>query len=108
MLINQGIHSVDLLRWMMGPVHSVDAQWQLGGSFTAGSERVSRFPTQSAAMLVALDLRLSKPQQLILAGKPGSPDMQAMQNEVSGRYLPNMAMLFADGGARTARVTRAL
>ena len=39
-LINQGIHSVDLLRWMMGPVHSVDAQWQLGAIHKIESEDI--------------------------------------------------------------------
>src|ERR1700733_3794391 len=39
-LINQGIHSVDLLRWMMGPIHSVDAQWQLGAIHNIESEDI--------------------------------------------------------------------
>lgn len=39
-LINQGIHSIDVLRWMMGPVHSVDAQWQLGAIHNIESEDI--------------------------------------------------------------------
>ncbi len=39
-LINQGIHSVDLLRWMMGPVAAVDAQWQLGAIHKIESEDI--------------------------------------------------------------------
>jgi hypothetical protein len=53
-------------------------------------------------MLVALDFRLSKPQQIIIAGKPGLPDTEAMLREVGGRYLPNLVVLLADGGEAQA------
>jgi predicted dehydrogenase len=37
-LINQGIHSVDLLRWLAGPVRRVFAQWRLGALHRIESE----------------------------------------------------------------------
>jgi len=37
-LINQGIHQVDLLLWMIGPVQSVCADWRLGALHRIESE----------------------------------------------------------------------
>jgi predicted dehydrogenase len=39
-LINQGIHQVDLLRWMVGPVRDVSAMWQLGALHRIESEDI--------------------------------------------------------------------
>lgn len=39
-LINQGIHQVDLLRWMVGPVREVSAMWQLGALHRIESEDI--------------------------------------------------------------------
>ncbi len=39
-LINQAIHQVDLLRWLVGPVRSVQATWQLGAVHAIESEDV--------------------------------------------------------------------
>jgi UDP-N-acetyl-2-amino-2-deoxyglucuronate dehydrogenase len=39
-LINQAIHQVDLLRWLMGPVNEVFGVWQLGAAHTIESEDV--------------------------------------------------------------------
>jgi UDP-N-acetyl-2-amino-2-deoxyglucuronate dehydrogenase len=39
-LINQAIHQVDLLRWLVGPVERVAAMWQLGARHAIESEDV--------------------------------------------------------------------
>jgi predicted dehydrogenase len=39
-LINQAIHQVDLLRWLIGPVQDVTASWQLGAAHDIESEDV--------------------------------------------------------------------
>jgi len=39
-LINQAIHQVDLLRWLVGPVHEVFGRWQLGALHSIESEDV--------------------------------------------------------------------
>lgn len=39
-LVNQAIHQVDLLRWLMGPVRDVWGTWQLGAAHTIESEDV--------------------------------------------------------------------
>jgi UDP-N-acetyl-2-amino-2-deoxyglucuronate dehydrogenase len=40
-LINQAIHSVDLLRWIAGPVTEIYAHWQLGAAHKMESEDVA-------------------------------------------------------------------
>ena len=39
-LINQGIHQVDMLRWLFGPVREIMAMWQLGAVHHIESEDV--------------------------------------------------------------------
>jgi predicted dehydrogenase len=39
-LINQGIHQIDILRWMVGPVRDVSAMWQLGALHRIESEDI--------------------------------------------------------------------
>lgn len=39
-LINQGIHQVDLLLWLAGPVERVSAEWKLGAAHAIESEDV--------------------------------------------------------------------
>lgn len=39
-LINQAIHQVDLLRWLVGPVRDVTAAWQLGAAHAIESEDI--------------------------------------------------------------------
>jgi predicted dehydrogenase len=39
-LINQGIHQIDLMRWIVGPVREVSAMWQLGGLHRIESEDI--------------------------------------------------------------------
>jgi predicted dehydrogenase len=39
-LINQGIHQIDVLRWMVGPVRDVSAMWQLGALHRIESEDI--------------------------------------------------------------------
>jgi len=39
-LINQAIHQIDLLRWLVGPIYSVYGEWQLGSLHRIESEDV--------------------------------------------------------------------
>jgi len=40
-LINQTIHQIDLLRWIVGPVRHLDCEWQLGALHAIPSEDVA-------------------------------------------------------------------
>jgi predicted dehydrogenase len=66
-LINQGIHSVDLLLWMMGPVQYVDAQWQLGALHKIESEDVVN-------ALIQYESGATGVIQASTAFRPGSPE----------------------------------
>ena len=49
-------------------------------------------------MACALDFYLSKPKQIVIAGKADSADTHAMLRAVHERYLPNAIVIVADGG----------
>jgi UDP-N-acetyl-2-amino-2-deoxyglucuronate dehydrogenase len=66
-LINQGIHSVDLLLWMMGHVRYVDAQWQLGAMHKIECEDVVN-------ALVQYESGATGVIQASTAFRPGSPE----------------------------------
>ena len=61
------------------------------------SGRLEAFPQAMPQMLAALDLYLSKPKQIILAGTAGAADTRALLEVVHGRFLPNKILLLADG-----------
>ena len=63
----------------------------------AFSATISRFPSAMPQMLVALDFSLSKPRQIVIAGKPDAPETKALLAEVHRHFLPNKILLLADG-----------
>jgi uncharacterized protein YyaL (SSP411 family) len=66
--------------------------------FTAYAASLNEHPSAFPHMLAAVDFSLSKPKQIILAGRPRADDTRAMLAEVYTRYLPNRVILAADGG----------
>ena len=48
-------------------------------------------------MLVALDFSLSKPRQIVIAGKKDAPETKALLKEVHRHFLPKTILLLADG-----------
>ncbi len=62
-------------------------------------ERMLNTPQGLAQFLVALDFSLSKPKQIIIAGKAGDPHTRALLDEVHSRFIPNKIILLADNGA---------
>src|SRR5216110_3174258 len=59
---------------------------------------LSHFPSAMPQMLVAIDYSLSKPRQIVIAGKPDAPDTKALLKEGRRHFLPKTIVLFADGG----------
>ena len=59
---------------------------------------LSKFPSAMPQMLVALDYSLSKPQQIVIAGKPEAWETKALLAEVHRHFLPHAILLLADGG----------
>jgi uncharacterized protein len=68
-------------------------------TIAAFSPQISHFPSAMPQMLVALDLILSQPRQIVIAGKGDSKDTRALVAEVHRHFLPNKILLLADGGA---------
>jgi len=57
----------------------------------------SHFPSAMPQMLVALDFSLSKPRQIVIAGKRDDPGTRVLLAEVNRHFLPNKILLLADG-----------
>ena len=59
---------------------------------------LAHFPSAMPQMLVALDYSLSKPRQIVIAGKKDAADTVALLKEVHRHFLPTTILLLADGG----------
>jgi uncharacterized protein YyaL (SSP411 family) len=58
---------------------------------------LSHFPSAIPQMLVALDAALSKPRQIVIAGKKDAPETKALLRQVNGYFLPKTVLVLADG-----------
>src|SRR2546427_7139207 len=58
---------------------------------------LSHFPSAMPQMLLALDYSLSKPRQIVIAGKKDAPETKALLKEVGRHFLPKTILLLADG-----------
>lgn len=75
-------------------------EWQAMAekSLTYFGEQMQRSPRGLAQFLVALDFSLSKPKQIIIAGKADDPHTRSLLEEVHARFIPNKIILLADEG----------
>src|SRR5438874_1612677 len=64
----------------------------------AFAAQIGHFASAMPQMLVALDLSLSKPRQIVIAGPPASGATPALVSEVHRHFVPNKVLLLADGG----------
>jgi uncharacterized protein len=58
---------------------------------------LSHFPSAMPQMLVALDYSLSKPRQIVIAGKKDTLETKALVKEAHRHFLPKTILLLADG-----------
>src|SRR4029453_9861770 len=58
---------------------------------------LSHFPSAMPQILVAVDYSLSKPRQIVIAGKSDAPETKALLKEVHHHFLPKTILLSADG-----------
>jgi uncharacterized protein YyaL (SSP411 family) len=63
----------------------------------AFSATLSHFASAMPQMLVALDFSLSKPRQIVIAGKIDNMETQVLLKEVHRHFLPNTVLILADG-----------
>ncbi|HKP92827.1 MAG TPA: thioredoxin domain-containing protein, partial [Chthoniobacterales bacterium] len=64
----------------------------------AFASQIGHFPSAMPQMLVALDLSLSVPRQIVVAGDRASDETGALLAEVHRHFVPNKVLLLADGG----------
>ncbi len=67
-------------------------------TIAAFATTLSHFPSAMPQMLVALDYSLSKPRQIVIAGKKDAPETKALVKEVYRHFLPKTIVLLAEGG----------
>jgi uncharacterized protein len=58
---------------------------------------LSHFPSAMPEMLVALNYSLSKPRQIVIAGRKDAPETKVLLGEVRRHFLPKTVLLLADG-----------
>ncbi len=58
---------------------------------------LSHFASAMPRMLVALDYALSKPRQIVIAGKKDALETKTLLKEVNRHFLPKAVLLLADG-----------
>ena len=75
--------------------------WRKRGENTLAffSASLKETPESLPQMLVALDFHLSKPRQIVIAGKPEAWDTRAMLRAIHRLFLPNRILMLADGAA---------
>jgi uncharacterized protein YyaL (SSP411 family) len=64
----------------------------------AFAPQIGHFASAMPQMLVALDLTLSEPRQIVVAGQPDSAETRSLISEVHRHFVPNKVLLLADGG----------
>ncbi|HEX8899125.1 MAG TPA: thioredoxin domain-containing protein [Chthoniobacterales bacterium] len=62
----------------------------------AFAPQIGHFASAMPQMLVALDLSLSQPRQIVIAGNRDSDDTRALVAEVHRHFVPNKVLLLAD------------
>ena len=71
-------------------------------------DHLRKAPSTVPQMLCVLDFYLSKPKQIVIAGKSDAADTQAMLHAVREHYLPNAIVIVADGGDSQKTLTKLL
>src|SRR5258708_6975765 len=84
------------------------AEWRDKGQKTlsAFAARLQSDPETVPALASALDFRLAKTKQILIAGDPTSQDTRELLRQVNTRFLPNKILLLADGGAGQQQLAR--
>jgi uncharacterized protein YyaL (SSP411 family) len=66
----------------------------------AFAPQIAHFPSAMPQMLVALDLTLSDPRQIVIAGDRDAAETRALVAEVHRHFIPNKIVVLADGADR--------
>jgi uncharacterized protein len=75
-------------------------------TFAAFSTLAASSPELLPQMMAALDFSLSKPKQIIIAGRRNAADTRALLRLVHERFIPNKFLILADGGAGQRQIAQ--
>ena len=75
------------------------------GVARAAARGVAQIPSAYSQLMVALEFLAGPPAEIVVAGKPGAPDTQAMLDAVRRSFLPNRVLLFRPEGAASGPIT---
>lgn len=64
----------------------------------AFAPQIGHFASAMPQMLVALDLSLANPRQIVIAGDRESAETKMLLTEVHRHFVPNKILLLAEGG----------
>src|SRR5688572_18098319 len=64
----------------------------------AFAPQIGHYASAMPQMLVALDLTLSNPRQIVIAGDPRAAETRGLVAEAHRHFVPNKILLLADGG----------
>jgi uncharacterized protein YyaL (SSP411 family) len=62
---------------------------------------VNQYPSAFSQLLLAVDTLQAGGREVVIAGRPGSPEVDAMLAVVRGTYLPQRVVALAHEGADT-------
>ncbi len=84
------------------------ADWRTKAEKTlqAFSRTLEMNPEATPALASALDFRIARTKQIVIAGVPGAADTRALLRVVNERFLPNKILLLADGGTGQEQLAR--
>src|SRR6266852_3490415 len=75
-------------------------------TLSAFAARLQSTPDAVPALVSALDFRLAKTKQVLIAGDLTSRDTRELLRQINTRFLPNKILLLADGGAGQQQLAR--
>jgi uncharacterized protein YyaL (SSP411 family) len=64
-------------------------------AFAAFGTRLSHAPVAVPQMLAACEFALGEAREIVFAGEPGSPRLEALLRELHRRFVPNKVVLHA-------------
>jgi uncharacterized protein YyaL (SSP411 family) len=65
-------------------------------TFLAFWEPITRQPSSFTEMLVGLEFLLDKPKEIVISGKKGSLETEALISVIRNKFLPNSVLIFAE------------
>ncbi len=73
--------------------------------FNAFSSALSQRPSSYTLMMSAMDFALGPSFEVVISGRPGSPDTEAMLSALRQRFLPHKVVVFRPGDTPTPSIT---